>query len=269
MWIVAEAHAVFLTQEAESKPCRTWDEISESYDGELGRDETVMGMKLCRWWLGQAGKGGALSHSCATQGCPARVLTCMKRACVSGTGGRVRSVSGHRAELPLLPPQAAVIAHADGHQQVHAVARSQKWRDRQAAKAVPLPVSFFLSDAQQLAAAPEQQHAGGKLAVQQLSPQRRMQLQESAGQHAEEQQGERRCLFQRLCRASSPAGQGALQRVALTAWWTPSGCALTATPWACSGWVPDNPLHSVHQAVVLGAHAVAELSLWLPDTQVQ
>ena len=51
MGIVAEAHAVFLTQEAESKPCRTWDEISESYDGELGRDETVMGMKLCRWWL--------------------------------------------------------------------------------------------------------------------------------------------------------------------------------------------------------------------------
>ena len=67
---------------------------------------------------------------------------------------------------------------------------SQKWRDRQAAKAVPLPVSFFLSDAQQLAAAPDQQHAGDKLAVQQLSPQRRMQLQESAGQHAEEQQGE-------------------------------------------------------------------------------
>ena len=38
-------------QEAESKPGRTWDEISDDYDGELGRDETVMGMKLCRWWL--------------------------------------------------------------------------------------------------------------------------------------------------------------------------------------------------------------------------
>ena len=64
---------------------------------------------------------------------------------------------------------------------------SQKWRDKQAAKAVQLPVSFFLSDAQHLAPAPDHPHAGGETAAQQHSPQRRMQIQENAQQHAEEQ----------------------------------------------------------------------------------
>lgn len=30
---------------------RTWDEIADSYDGELGLDETLMGIKLLRRWL--------------------------------------------------------------------------------------------------------------------------------------------------------------------------------------------------------------------------
>lgn len=30
---------------------RTWDQISDSYDSELGLDETLMGIKLFRRWL--------------------------------------------------------------------------------------------------------------------------------------------------------------------------------------------------------------------------
>ena len=64
---------------------------------------------------------------------------------------------------------------------------SQKWRDKQAAKAVQLPVSFFLSDAEQLAAAPAQPGAAGEQAEQQLSLGRRMQLEEKPEQPAAEQ----------------------------------------------------------------------------------
>ncbi len=38
-------------QPVDDKPPRTWDEIADGYDGELAWDETLMGLKLCRWWL--------------------------------------------------------------------------------------------------------------------------------------------------------------------------------------------------------------------------
>ena len=38
-------------QQVDDKPPRSWDEIADGYDGELAWDETLMGLKLCRWWL--------------------------------------------------------------------------------------------------------------------------------------------------------------------------------------------------------------------------
>lgn len=37
--------------QVDEQPPRTWDELADGYDGELGWDETLMGLKLCRWWL--------------------------------------------------------------------------------------------------------------------------------------------------------------------------------------------------------------------------
>ncbi|BDA41943.1 probable ubiquinone/menaquinone biosynthesis C-methyltransferase Ub at C-terminar half [Coccomyxa sp. Obi] len=100
---------------------RTWDEIADSYDGELGLDETLMGIKLLRRWLVRKAEGDVLEVS-------------------AGTG---RNLPYYRYDqlksLTLTDSSKYMLWHA-----------SQKYRDRQAAKGSSLPVCFFLSNAENL-----------------------------------------------------------------------------------------------------------------------
>ncbi|KAK9909128.1 hypothetical protein WJX75_007574 [Coccomyxa subellipsoidea] len=89
---------------------KSWDEIADSYDGELGLDETLMGLNFFRRWLVRRAQGDVLEVS-------------------AGTG---RNLPYYRYDKL----NSLTVTDSSKYMLWHA---SQKYRDRQAAKNSSLP----------------------------------------------------------------------------------------------------------------------------------